>query len=55
MKVIIGIAAYILVGIAGRKIFKYEGLIETILWPVGIPCALYLKRLEEEEEDDETD
>lgn len=40
------IAIYILIGIAGRKVFGYKGIVETALWPISIPCVLYLKRKE---------
>lgn len=43
------IAIYILIGITGRKVFGYKGVIETVLWPITIPCVLYLKRKEGQE------
>lgn len=52
MEMLAGIALYILIGILGRTVLGYRGLIETILWPIAIPCAVFLKRMEA---DDETD
>lgn len=52
MEMLVGLASYMLIGILGRMVFGYRGLIETILWPVAIPCAVLLKKMEA---DDETD
>ncbi len=48
MKAIAGILLYLLIGIIGRKVFGYEGLVETVLWPIGIPCAIYIKNDKED-------
>lgn len=50
---LIGFAIYMLIGILGRMVFGYRGLVETILWPVGIPCAVLLKRMEVNDEIDQ--
>lgn len=49
MRVLIDLALYLLIGIIGRKVFGYKGLVETVLWPIGIPCALHLKKIKEED------
>lgn len=48
MKVIVGIMLYLLIGIISRRAFGYKGLVETVLWPIGIPCAIYLKMNKED-------
>lgn len=53
MKPLIGFAIYILIGIIGRKAFGYKGLAETVLWPLGIPCAIYLRGTEGDNETDQ--
>lgn len=53
MERVIGFAIYMLIGILGRMVFGYRGLVETILWPVGIPCAVLLKRMEVNDETDQ--
>ena len=50
MERLIGFAIYMLIGILGRMVFGYRGLVVTILWPVGIPCAVLLKRMEVNDE-----
>lgn len=52
MERLVDFVIYMLIGILGRMIFGYKGLVETILWPVGIPCAVFLRR---KEDNDETD
>lgn len=49
MKTIAGVMLYLLIGIIGRKAFGYKGLAETVLWPIGIPCAIYLKKIKEDD------
>ena len=53
MEILVGFAIYMLIGILGRMVFGYRGLVETILWPVGIPCAVLLKRMEVNDEIDQ--
>lgn len=53
MEILVGFAIYTLIGILGRIIFGYRGLVETILWPVGILCAVLLKRMEVNDETDQ--
>jgi len=48
VKAVFLIILYVLIGIFGRKVFGYKGLIETAFWPIGIACALYLKSIEED-------
>lgn len=53
MKILVGFAIYMLIGILGRMVFGYRGLVETIFWPVGILCAVLLKRMEVNNETDQ--
>lgn len=53
MEILVGFAIYMLIGILGRMVFGYRGLVETILWPVGIPCAVLLKGMEVNDETDQ--
>lgn len=53
MEILAGFAIYMLIGILGRMVFGYTGLIETIFWPVAIPCAVLLKRMEANDETDQ--
>lgn len=48
MKILIGLVLYLLMGVIGRKVFGYKGLVETMLWPVAIACVVYLKSIEDE-------
>lgn len=50
MGMLVAFVIYMLIGILGRMVFGYRGLVETILWPVGIPCAVLLKRMEVSDE-----
>ena len=49
MRLFVGVIVYLLIGFIGRIVFGYKGLIETVLWPIGIPCAIYLKMHKEDD------
>ena len=46
---VIFVTIYMLIGVLGRKVFGYAGIIETIFWPLAILGTLFLKSLEEDE------
>lgn len=49
MEGVVGLLIYVSIGIIGRKVLGYKGIVETLLWPLAIVCALYLKKTEEDE------
>ena len=41
---------YLAIGLVGRRVFGYNGLLEILLWPIAIPCAVILKGMEDDEQ-----
>lgn len=37
-----GTLVYIAIGLIGRRLFGYEGILETLLWPIAIPIVIYM-------------